>query len=158
MGNALKTLFTSKRNIIMVLTGVFNLVLAIAAAVGHSMDPAQAAAVWDPIILATATLVTFIATQVIKSYGQRDPGQPPAGILLVFLVFGLGGCMHALRPHAEDHYVQTQVIADKCKATTEANGYPESPCSEELQAQLDEMAKQAACIHATTKGEKCGDQ
>jgi hypothetical protein len=204
MGEAIKKLLTSKRNLIMLLTAVFNCVLAVLAAVGHQHDPAEAAATWDPIIAAVALLVTYTATQVIKSYGRRDPGQQPSGmatvdfiagttletmtettetiesgeggenntgerglarpgvmVLLLALAAGalaLPGCMHALRPHAEDHYVQAQVVADKCRAETEANGYPESPCSPDLQEHLDELAKQAACVHAITKGEECGDK
>lgn len=159
---ALRTLLTSKRNIILVLTALFNLVMAVLAAVGHSVDPEQAKATWDPIILAVATLVTLVATSLISSYGKRDPGQPPAGVVLVLLALGLSGCMTALRKPAQDHSIQTEIVAKRCRGET-AHPYPEAPCSERLQEDLDMSARVARCIEDTTRGEvneKCeaGDE
>lgn len=59
-------------------------------------------------------------------------------------------CMHALRGPAEDHAIQANAIAEKCRS-----GYPEAPCSKELQEDIEAMAKQADCIAAVTTGETC---
>jgi hypothetical protein len=65
----------------------------------------------------------------------------------------VSGCLAKQLKHpAEDHYVQTKAIADNCR---DDGGYAESPCSPELQEDLDAMAQQAHCVHAISKGEKC---
>ena len=65
-----------------------------------------------------------------------------------------GGCLaKKLRAPVEDHFVQTQTIAERCKADCDP---------EELQEDLDAMAVQACLIDAIVKGndgEQCrGDQ
>lgn len=73
-------------------------------------------------------------------------------ILTMFL--GLPGCMRALQGPAFNHNVQTDTIAQRCRTPQSAGGYPESPCSDELQADLDAMAAQASDIESIANGEK----
>ena len=75
-------------------------------------------------------------------------------ILITIACLGLSGCLaKQLRPHAQDHYVQAKTIAEAC---SKAQVLGEGVCTQEM---LDEMAKQAECIHAITEGEKCeGDK
>lgn len=68
----------------------------------------------------------------------------------------LPGCMRALQGPALDHAVQTNTIARKCQTPLAAGGYADSPCSAELQRDLDEMSKQADCVLAITEGRECG--
>lgn len=75
--------------------------------------------------------------------------------LAILAIVGCSGCMHALRVPAEDHMIQTQTIADRCRTPIAVGGYTETPCSPELQADIDAMAKQARCITAITVAEKC---
>lgn len=71
-----------------------------------------------------------------------------AGALLI--VVQLTGCLSKkLKTPAQDHHVQTMVIAERCRSS---DGYPESPCSKELQEDLDAMTKQAEAIHAISEG------
>lgn len=70
-------------------------------------------------------------------------------IALIATVLALSGCMtKQLMVPAEDHYVQTKVIAEKCRG----DGYPDAPCSKELQEDLDAMVKGAEAIDAIAKG------
>lgn len=65
----------------------------------------------------------------------------------------LGGCLKGqLRTPVEDHRVQTKTIAELCRT----EGYPESPCGEHLQEDLDAMADQAEHLDEIVKGEKPG--
>ncbi len=74
-------------------------------------------------------------------------------ITLIALALLVSGCLSKqLRHPAEDHHVQTKTIADNCR---EGGSYGESPCSKELQEDLDAMASQARCLDAIAKGEKC---
>lgn len=67
------------------------------------------------------------------------------------MAMACGGCLTTkLRTPVEDHYVQTKTIAERCKTT----GYPEAPCSKELQEDLDAMAKQAELLDNIVKGQK----
>jgi len=75
---------------------------------------------------------------------------------LALSLLALSGCMRSLRGPAEDHYVQAQTMADACRSPMSGPlSYPESPCSEDLQRNLDAAAKQADCIMRITRGEEC---
>ena len=155
MGDAIKTLLTSKRSLIGVLTAIFNCALAILAAVGYSHDPEQAAAVWNPVIAAVALMVSLVATSVIKSYGSRDPGQMPgsgASAILLVLLVGMPGCMRALQEPATNHAVEANEVAERCRA--KVGGYSEAPCSEDLQRSLDGLARSADAIEAIAQGKE----
>lgn len=67
-------------------------------------------------------------------------------ITLVAALLAPSGCVkRALVTPAEDHYVQTQVVADSCKA----DGFGQGRCTEDdLQAMVD----QACLIDAILKG------
>lgn len=75
-------------------------------------------------------------------------------IAIIAVALALPGCMRALKPHAEDHYVQTQTMADACRGQAGALSYPEAPCSPDLQADLDAAAEKARAILAVTRGQK----
>jgi len=64
------------------------------------------------------------------------------------------GCAAGLRGAAEDHYVQAQTIASTCGGGTLIQ-YDETPCSPELQDDLDAMARQAQCLLAALRGVEC---
>lgn len=67
----------------------------------------------------------------------------------------LSGCLKAqLRAPVEDHRVQTSTIAELCKT----DGYAESPCSQNLQEDLDAMAEQAELLDKIIKGQKPGGE
>jgi len=72
-------------------------------------------------------------------------------ILIAALAALSCGCLaKRLQIPAEDHYVQTRVIAEKCRT----QGYDDSPCSGQLQEDLDAMVKGAQAIDAVAKGKK----
>lgn len=77
--------------------------------------------------------------------------------LFVALAFS-PGCMRALRGPALDHAVQVDTIARKCQTPVATGGYTDSPCSPELQRDLDEMSKQADCVLAISEGRACGEE
>lgn len=60
----------------------------------------------------------------------------------------LTACAPRLQVAAQDHYVQTQTIADMCR--------DDDTCPDHLRSLLDEAAKQARCIYRITKWRKCG--
>ena len=168
MPEAIRSLLQSKRALIALMTAIFDAVLVIVLAVGYGVDPEQAREVWTPLIAALATVVSALATVIIAAYTKRDPesarggdasrggGPEVLGIVLVAMGLGLSGCaMGSLRAQAEDHYVQTRTIADACRDQSRGFAYPEAPCSADLQADLDAMAKQAECVLSITKGEPC---
>lgn len=169
MPEAIRSLLQSKRALIALMTAIFDAVLVIVLAVGYGIDPEQAREVWTPLIAALATIVSALATVIIAAYTKRDPipklpssemsqhaSSVVSGFVVVLLAVGLSGCaMGSLRTQAEDHYVQTRTIADACRDQSRGLAYPEAPCSADLQADLDAMAKQAECVLAVTKGDPC---
>lgn len=79
MWESIQKLLTSKRSLIVVMTALFDAGLAVALAIGYGIDPAQAEAVWQPIIQALAVLVSALAGALVLGYSKRDPGQLPGG-------------------------------------------------------------------------------
>ena len=68
------------------------------------------------------------------------------GALIWSSAGSLAGCLSTqLKAPVMDHSVQLHVIADRCKGKGEVP-YSEAPCSAELQADLDALAKQAELI------------
>lgn len=65
-------------------------------------------------------------------------------ILIVGLAFAPGCLAKQLRVPAEDHYVQTKVISDRCQK--------DPACSDEHRENYAETAKQACAIDAIVKG------
>lgn len=70
--------------------------------------------------------------------------------LHILYLFFLSACIApgALKTPAQDHYVQAQVAADKCRAES---------CGDELQEILEEFVEQSKCILAIVEGERCSD-
>lgn len=102
-----------------------------------------------------STLISSVGAMLIAALSFRDPtARQAAKVLVLFLLVGLSGCMRALQGPAFDHSVQTATIAARCRTPVSAGGYTESPCSPELQADVDAMAKDAENIDDLTHGEK----
>jgi len=76
---------------------------------------------------------------------------------IIITLAAMSGCTFALREPAENHYVQTQVIADACRGQGGNLNYPEAPCSPDLQEDLDAMAEQARCLLSALNNEKCAE-
>lgn len=73
-------------------------------------------------------------------------------LAVAVLALPLAGCLKKqLRHPAEDHHVQAKAVAASCAA----DGYGSGKCTQD---DLDAMAKQAECLDAIVKGEKCEDE
>jgi hypothetical protein len=73
---------------------------------------------------------------------------------IVLSIVSLTSCVvRTTGPIASEHAAQTQIVADRCRET--AGGYTDAPCSSKLQADLDAMSAQAACIDAIMRGKAC---
>ena len=69
---------------------------------------------------------------------------------LIAIALALTGCLKAhLKTPAEDHAVQTTLVAESCAK----DGYGSGKCTQE---DLDDMAEQAVCIDAVVQATKCG--
>lgn len=65
-------------------------------------------------------------------------------IIVATIVLACSGCLaKKLQTPVEDHYIQTQAIAERCKADCDPA---------ELQEDLDAMAEQACLLDAIVKG------
>ena len=77
--------------------------------------------------------------------------QNRVSLAALLLALPTAGCLKTeLRAPVQDHRVQTSTIAELCRS----EGYRESPCSADLQKDLDAMAEQAKLLDKIIKGEK----
>lgn len=68
---------------------------------------------------------------------------------LLLVALGCSGCLAGqLKGPVEDHYIQTQTIADRCREGIYDNG----PCGVDLQEDVDAMAKQAELLNNIVTG------
>jgi len=69
--------------------------------------------------------------------------------ITLFISFGVTGCLKAqLHSPAEDHAVQTEIVASECKQ----HGYGHGRCR---RADMDAMRDQAKCILAIIENNRC---
>jgi len=69
-------------------------------------------------------------------------------VMIALAALPFAGCLAAkLEPPAEDHYLQTRAIAERCDGA-----YYDRPCSPALREDLEAMCDQAEAIHALAQG------
>ena len=72
--------------------------------------------------------------------------------MLALAALPFTGCLAGkLEPPAEDHYLQTRAIVERCDGA-----YYDRPCSPELVEDLTAMCDQAEAIHALAAGRDPG--
>ena len=73
-------------------------------------------------------------------------------VMIALASLAFAGCLAAkLEPPAEDHYLQTRAIAERCDGA-----YYDRPCSPELREDLKALCDQAEAIHALAQGRDPG--